>query len=54
MQNYATVTGEGPSIASLLKSAQIRRAYHFIDELQTDLDDELVRICEIPAPPFKE
>jgi acetylornithine deacetylase/succinyl-diaminopimelate desuccinylase-like protein len=54
MQNYATVTDEGPSITSLLKSAQIRRAYHFIDELQTELDDELVRICEIPAPPFKE
>ena len=54
MQNYATVTDERPSIASLLKSTQIRRAYHFIDELQTELDDELVRICEIPAPPFKE
>lgn len=54
MQNYATVTGEGPSITSLLKSPQVRRAYQFIDELQTELDDELVRICEIPAPPFKE
>jgi tripeptide aminopeptidase len=54
MQNYATVTDEVASIADLLKSAQIRRAYQFIDELQTELDDELVRICEIPAPPFKE
>ena len=54
MQNYATVTGEGRSIASLMKSAQIRRAFQFIDELQVELDDELVRICEIPAPPFKE
>lgn len=54
MQNYATVTDEGPSIASLLKSPHVRRAYQFIDELQTELDDELVRICEIPAPPFKE
>jgi acetylornithine deacetylase/succinyl-diaminopimelate desuccinylase-like protein len=54
MQNYATVADEGPSIASLLKSAHVRRAYRLIDELQTELDDELVRICEIPAPPFKE
>jgi len=54
MHNYATVADEGPSITSLLKSAHIRRAYHFIDGLQTELDDELVRICEIPAPPFKE
>jgi len=54
MQNYATVTGEGRSIASLMKSAQIRRAFQFIDELQVELDDELVRICEIPAPPFRE
>lgn len=54
MQNYATVTGEGPSLARLLKSSHIHRAYRFIDELRTELDDELVRICEIPAPPFKE
>lgn len=54
MQNYATVTDEGSSTASLLKSSSIRRAYQFIDKLQTELDDELVRICEIAAPPFKE
>src|SRR5947207_9720419 len=54
MQNYAAVTDERPSIATLLKSPQIRRAYHFIDGLKTELDDELVRVCEIPAPPFKE
>jgi len=54
MHNYATVTDEGPSIATLLKSSPIRRAYRFIDDLQSELDDELVRICEIPAPPFKE
>jgi acetylornithine deacetylase/succinyl-diaminopimelate desuccinylase-like protein len=54
MQNYATVTDEGLSIANLLKSQQVRTAYHFIDNLHRNLDDELVRICEIPAPPFKE
>jgi len=54
MQNYAAVTDEGTSLASLLKSPQIRRGFQFLDELRTELDDELVRICEIPAPPFKE
>lgn len=54
MQNYAAVTDEGPSLGSLLKSPQIRRGFHFLDELRSELDDELVRICEIPAPPFKE
>jgi acetylornithine deacetylase/succinyl-diaminopimelate desuccinylase-like protein len=54
MQNYATVTDEGPKIATLLRSLHIRRACRFIDDLQGALDDELVRICEIPAPPFKE
>jgi tripeptide aminopeptidase len=54
MQNYAAVTDEVLSTASLLKSPQIRRGFHFLDELRTELDDELVRICEIPAPPFKE
>lgn len=54
MHNYATVTDEGLAIPALLKSAQMRRAYHFLDELRSELDDELVRICEIPAPPFKE
>lgn len=54
MQNYAAVTDEGPTLASLLKSPRIRRGFHFLDELRTELDEELVRICEIPAPPFKE
>jgi acetylornithine deacetylase/succinyl-diaminopimelate desuccinylase-like protein len=54
MQNYAPRTDERLSLASLLGSSRIRQAFQFIDELGDELDAELVRICEIPAPPFKE
>jgi tripeptide aminopeptidase len=54
MQNYAPRTDERLSITSLLGSSQILQAFQFIDELGGELDAELVRICEIPAPPFKE
>src|SRR6266705_3825508 len=54
MQNYAPRTDERLSIASLLGAQGIQQAFHFIDEMRSKLDDELVRICEIPAPPFKE
>ena len=54
MQNYAPRTDERLSIASLLAAPQIQQAFKFIDELRGELDEELVRICEIPAPPFKE
>jgi acetylornithine deacetylase/succinyl-diaminopimelate desuccinylase-like protein len=54
MQNYAPRTDERLSIASLLGAQGIQQAFHFIDEMRSELDGELVRICEIPAPPFKE
>ncbi|PYT07295.1 MAG: peptidase M20 [Acidobacteria bacterium] len=54
MQNYAPRTDERLSIASLLGSSRIRHAFQFIDQFGAELDAELVRICEIPAPPFKE
>src|SRR6266849_4436584 len=54
MQNYATRTDERLSITSLLGAQGIQQAFHFIDEIRSELDEELVRICEIPAPPFKE
>src|SRR4030095_9514089 len=54
MQNYAPQIDDRLSIASLLGSSRIRHAFQFIDELGGELDAELVRICEIPAPPFKE
>lgn len=54
MQNYALSTDEHLSIASLLGSKQIQRAFDFIGRLERRLDEELVRVCEIAAPPFKE
>ena len=54
MQNYALRTDDQLSIASLLDSKQIQRAFDFVSQMNTRLDQELVRICEIPAPPFKE
>jgi acetylornithine deacetylase/succinyl-diaminopimelate desuccinylase-like protein len=53
MQNYAPRTDE-LSITTLLGTPQIQKAFRFIDEMRGELDEELVRICEIPAPPFKE
>ena len=54
MQNYAPRTDERLSITSLLGAPGIQQAFQFINEIRGELDEELVRICEIPAPPFKE
>jgi len=54
MQNYALGTDELLSIASLARSPAIQRAFQFIDDIRDELEAELVRLCEIPAPPFKE
>ncbi|MEK6324329.1 MAG: M20/M25/M40 family metallo-hydrolase [Acidobacteriota bacterium] len=54
MQNYAPSTDLRLSITSLLSSSRIQQAFQFISEIGGELDEELVRICEIPAPPFKE
>lgn len=42
------------TIAELLRDARIARAFDFIDSSQSRFTAELIRICEIPAPPFKE
>jgi acetylornithine deacetylase/succinyl-diaminopimelate desuccinylase-like protein len=42
------------NISSLLRNEKVRRAFEFIDSSQARFTAELVRICEIPAPPFKE
>jgi acetylornithine deacetylase/succinyl-diaminopimelate desuccinylase-like protein len=42
------------NIAALLRDGRVRRAYEFIDSSQARFTAELIRICEIPAPPFKE
>ena len=38
----------------LLSSSQIEQAFLFIDQSHQEVTEELIRICEIPAPPFKE
>lgn len=42
------------TIAELLRDARVKRAFDFIDSSQARFTNELIRICEIPAPPFKE
>ncbi len=42
------------TIAELLRDVRIARAFDFIDSSQSRFTAELIRICEIPAPPFKE
>src|SRR6185369_16462695 len=54
MQNYAPGTDEAFQIPNLARSPQIELAFRFINQMREELDAELVRVCEIPAPPFKE
>ncbi|MCI0337545.1 MAG: M20/M25/M40 family metallo-hydrolase [Acidobacteria bacterium] len=42
------------SIAELLRNQQVQRAFDFIDSSASRFTSEHIRICEIPAPPFKE
>jgi tripeptide aminopeptidase len=41
-------------IAALLRDERVRRAFAFINSSSARFTAELIRICEIPAPPFKE
>lgn len=41
-------------VQELLLAPEIQRAFRFIDQSHDETSEELVRICEIPAPPFKE
>lgn len=54
MQNYARKI-EGQSAAeNLIFFPQVERAFRFFDDTHDEVTAELIRICEIPAPPFKE
>jgi acetylornithine deacetylase/succinyl-diaminopimelate desuccinylase-like protein len=53
MQEYATSTPQ-PAAGNLLESPAIQRAFSFIDQCAETFEAELVRVCEIAAPPFKE
>jgi len=41
-------------VTDLLRDERIRHAFAFIDARARDFTAEHIRICEIPAPPFKE
>jgi tripeptide aminopeptidase len=43
-----------PQSHSLLHAPEVRRAFGFIDVTDGETHAEMIRICEIPAPPFKE
>jgi len=42
------------SMAELLRDERVQRAFDFIDSSAARFTAEHIRICEIPAPPFKE
>ena len=39
---------------NLIFFPQLQNAFHFFDETHDEVTRELIHICEIPAPPFKE
>ncbi|HKP84805.1 MAG TPA: M20/M25/M40 family metallo-hydrolase [Blastocatellia bacterium] len=43
-----------PQSKELLHVPEIRQAFLSIEETSRETNDEMIRICEIPAPPFKE
>jgi tripeptide aminopeptidase len=43
-----------PYLEALLHSPAVQQAFELIHQMGDECNDELVRICEIPAPPFKE
>ena len=53
-QNRSGDAVSGSRIERLLARPEIQRAFASITETDDQLNDELIRICEIPAPPFKE
>jgi tripeptide aminopeptidase len=54
MQNYARKIEAKSTAENLIFYPQIQQAFAFIDEIRSECTEELIRICEIPAPPFKE
>ncbi len=54
MQNYARKSEANSTAENLIFYPQIQRAFAFISETNDEFTEELIRICEIPAPPFKE
>src|SRR5262245_20878959 len=53
VQNYARKI-DYQLARSLASRGQIQEAFSFIEATHDEATAELIRICEIPAPPFKE
>jgi acetylornithine deacetylase/succinyl-diaminopimelate desuccinylase-like protein len=53
LPNYATKI-DTVTAQNLIFYPQIQEAFAFIDATHREATEELIRICEIPAPPFKE
>jgi tripeptide aminopeptidase len=45
---------QAPAVETLMADAAVKRAIEFIKQTEPQTIDEQVRLCEIPAPPFKE
>jgi tripeptide aminopeptidase len=54
MHNYALDASTPDTIINLIFSPRVQQAFSLIDKCDGFSDDELIKICEIPAPPFKE
>lgn len=54
MHRFARGADTSSLVQELLHSPEIQRAFRFIDQSHDETSEELIRICEIPAPPFKE
>lgn len=50
----AQVTKTNSDIQTLLNRPEIQEAFNFIDSHIDEITSEQIRICEIPAPPFRE
>lgn len=44
----------GAGVADLMNDERVRRAFEIIDQSSVSFTREHIRICEIPAPPFRE
>ncbi|HYP27171.1 MAG TPA: M20/M25/M40 family metallo-hydrolase [Blastocatellia bacterium] len=54
MRRFARDGATSSLVQELLHSPEIQKAFRFIDQSHEETSEELIRICEIPAPPFKE
>src|SRR5687767_2904281 len=54
MQNYARKIETKSTAEDLIFYPQFQQAFAFIVETNHELTEELIRMCEVPAPPSKE